>query len=280
QTARAVLERELQASCPGVEVLNGSTAGYSTDQEYLFFTSEGKRYQPDLVLLFLFSNDLPDNLQAVGNAGRAKPLFALRGESLVLQNTPVPKPKASPSTEAGSEGLKAWHHSVFLGWLSSRTADHPSLHAALARVGLVPPLSPHPPRDFWPFRTDRRREVDAMWRHFAALLHALDVAVQESGGHLAVLYVPVRFEVEDEAWEKTLARYPPPRTWDRDRVVRALEAACAAAGLPLVDPRSALRGGGAYFPKDGHWNTRGNAAVARALVPFVEQTLGCPVRGR
>jgi hypothetical protein len=276
QTARALLERGLQASCVGVEVLNGSTAGYSTDQEYLFFTSEGARYRPDLVILFVYSNDLPDNLSAVGNAERPKPVFVLHEGELVLRNTPVPKARDSAS-ETGTEGLRPFHHSVALRWLSNRTAESPRLHALLTRIGLVPALSTDPPRDFWPFRIDRRLEDEEMWKRFTALLHSLKDAVEDSGGHLAVLYVPVRFEVEDPAWSATLARYPPLKAWDRDRVVRQLEAACTKVGVVLVDPRASLRGAGApaYFPKDGHWNALGNAVVSEVLRAPLERLLAC-----
>ena len=264
-SVRALLETALQGELPGAEVLNGATAGYSTDQEYLFFTSEGARYRPDLVLLFVFSNDLPDNLLAVGNAGRAKPFFAVRDQELVLENTPVPAPRGEHKEE--EPGLRPFHHSVALRWLSNRTEESPRLNAALARFGLVPPLSADPPRDFSPFRTDKRREQAEMWARFEAILGGLQKAVEASGGRLLVLYVPIRFEVEDSAFENLLARYPPPRAWDRDRVTRELKRACDAQGVPFLDPRASLKAapGPCYFPKDGHWNALGNRVVAEDL---------------
>src|SRR5262245_46378812 len=46
QTVTQVLESTLRGSgCP-VEVVNGATTGYSTDQEYLFYQTEGARYSP------------------------------------------------------------------------------------------------------------------------------------------------------------------------------------------------------------------------------------------
>ena len=268
ETARAILEKE--ASCPGLEVLNGSTAGYSTDQEYLFFTTEGKRYNPDLVLVFFFSNDLSDNLLTVGNAGRGKPVLVVRGSELVLKNTPVPR-----GSNPEYQGLPPFHHSVALRWLSNVTKDNLRLHSLLARAGLIPPLTRDPPRDFWPFRSDHPREVDEMWKRFSAILHGLKTAVEEGGGKLAVVYVPIRFEMDDDAWEWTLERYHPKRAWDRDRVIQRLQEVLTELKVPLIDPRDSLRGGGKYFPGDGHWNAKGNAAVGRKLVPFVEETLGC-----
>ena len=41
--------------------MNGGTAGYSTDQEMLFYETEGHRYQPRVVVLFFYYNDVVYN---------------------------------------------------------------------------------------------------------------------------------------------------------------------------------------------------------------------------
>jgi hypothetical protein len=279
-SVRALLERALNEACGGSEVLNGATAGYSTDQEYLFYLSEGHRYQPDLVVVFFFSNDLPDNTTTAGTGGKGKPLFTLDHGRLALKNTPVPKPPGSPFREEGPPGPKPWHGSMALRLLSNRTAEgNPALHAFLSRLGLVEPPSHYPPRDFWGFTTDHPREVEEMWRRTTAILAALKEAVVSSGGRLAILYVPIRFEVSDSAWEQTLKRYPQNR-WARNKVFDDLKAAADGLGIPLVDPREALKRGegSGYFPRDGHWNEVGNAAASAAILPLVQQLLTCPGR--
>lgn len=75
-----------------IEVVNLAVSGYGTDQEYLLFQAEGRRYCPDLVLLGLYENDLREN--AAAYQGRhPKPYFrAVPGkEELVLENVPVPR---------------------------------------------------------------------------------------------------------------------------------------------------------------------------------------------
>lgn len=44
-----------------VEVMNAGVGGYGTVQEYLYLTSEGLKFRPDLVLLMFYDNDLSDN---------------------------------------------------------------------------------------------------------------------------------------------------------------------------------------------------------------------------
>ena len=61
ETFSSVLERALRARGIEVEVLNAGVSGYSTAEAVLYLERELYRYEPDLVLLSFFSNDLVDN---------------------------------------------------------------------------------------------------------------------------------------------------------------------------------------------------------------------------
>lgn len=281
ETVRARLEVLLDAAgCPPHEVLNGGTAAYSTDQEYLFFQEEGARYAADVVVLLFFYNDLvgdtPGNLD--------KPRFDVVGDELVLRNSPVPAP--SPGRrEARVFAVKPWHGSVALRLLSDRTSGaNPRLHRVLARFGLVEPETEDAmPRELWPFGPGHKDEVALMWRRERAVLAALKAAVESKGARLAVFYVPARFEVDDAAWELTRERYAMGRRWwRRERVFEDLREVCRALGVPLVDPREDLRAAGAggrpaYFVRDGHWTAEGHAVAARQIAGFLARShLACP----
>jgi len=71
----SVLERELVAAGYRVEVLNAGVSGYSTAEACLYLEREMLRYDPDLVLLNFYSNDLVDNIRTG--------LFRLKGAQLV-----------------------------------------------------------------------------------------------------------------------------------------------------------------------------------------------------
>src|SRR6185503_75564 len=94
-TTFEVLERRLREAGggPRYEVIGAGTGGYSTDQAFLWFDEEGRRYSPDLVVLMFYENDVWYNAQPVSSRGN-KPLFELRGDHLVLTRVPVPKPVA------------------------------------------------------------------------------------------------------------------------------------------------------------------------------------------
>jgi hypothetical protein len=284
ETVRAVLEGLLaREACGRTEVINGGTIAYSTDQEYLFYKTEGHRYGADVVVLLFYYNDLYYNGSGVGPGGEPKPYFEVDEGRLVLHNSPVPAPTKGllNRQEPGIPAPKPWRGSLALRLLSNRTVDaSPRLHQVLARLGLVEPVSNEPPKEYWPFGRDHPREVNTMWERTRHILAALDAEVSAHGGKFAVLYIPVRFEVNDGVWELSRRRYHMGRRWDRDAVIERLRSVCEELGIPFVDPREDLRrqeatDAPAYYTRDVHWTAAGNAVAAHALESLVRSWLPC-----
>jgi lysophospholipase L1-like esterase len=75
----------------GVEVINAGVSGYSTDQELLWYRSEGIKYETDLVILELAGNDVGDNERQLVNTIYYKPKFVLEEGHLVPKGYPVPR---------------------------------------------------------------------------------------------------------------------------------------------------------------------------------------------
>lgn len=63
-TFSAVAERYLSHRNAKAEVINAGVSGYSTAEALAFLESEGYKYQPDVVVLGFYANDLEDNLKA------------------------------------------------------------------------------------------------------------------------------------------------------------------------------------------------------------------------
>ncbi len=79
----SVLERELRAAGHDVQVLNAGVSGYSNAEEYLYLERELFKYDPDVVLVSFYANDLVDNVRSG--------LFALQdGELVQLAERYVP----------------------------------------------------------------------------------------------------------------------------------------------------------------------------------------------
>ena len=73
-----LLETLWQAQGRNVEVINAGTEGWSTDQEARWFQLHGAAFEPDLVLLFPYENDLYWNGQQNYNR-YPKPRFMASG---------------------------------------------------------------------------------------------------------------------------------------------------------------------------------------------------------
>ena len=74
QTFSAVLERQLTETGYEVQVINAGVSGFSNAEEALYLERELLKYDPDVVVLSFFVNDLVDNVRTG--------LFALNGGQL------------------------------------------------------------------------------------------------------------------------------------------------------------------------------------------------------
>jgi hypothetical protein len=101
--------RVLRLDDKPVEVVNASVSGYGPDQELLYLSDRGLRYQPDLVLQMSHQNDLAD-ITRERSSGRRKPRYVLTNGELELTGSPVPR--------------SAWlrSHSYVFGYLMTRFA--------------------------------------------------------------------------------------------------------------------------------------------------------------
>jgi hypothetical protein len=82
----------LEASIPGLEVLNLGVHGYGHDQMLVALREIGPKVHPDVVLLGFVGEDMERNL--VDFRDFAKPRFVLRDGELVLLGSPVPSPES------------------------------------------------------------------------------------------------------------------------------------------------------------------------------------------
>jgi len=90
---------QLQARLgPGIEVINLGVHGYGHDQMLIHLREEGLRYQPDLVVLGYYADDVARN--GLSFRDYAKPRYALREGALVLEGSPVPPPARTLAREA------------------------------------------------------------------------------------------------------------------------------------------------------------------------------------
>lgn len=97
------------------EVLNLGVNGYGTDQQLLYWLSEGRKYEPDIVILGYYLPDFHRNANRIQHG--PKPYFNIEGGALKLAGVPVPSRQEVLDEEVPSvPGLRitraaywAWH---------------------------------------------------------------------------------------------------------------------------------------------------------------------------
>jgi hypothetical protein len=278
--AAASLPRRLEAQledlpCP-VEVLNGGTSGWSTDQEFLYYREEAWRLGAHVVLVFLYYNDVLANVHH-SYWGLPKPV--LEEVDGRLEIAPARVTRAKPSSGSGSLGkvravqppARRRPSSALVEFVRERLVrGRPDLYQRLARWGVVTPLEPErPATELQVYRKVLPPLLQFAWRRTLLILEALQREVQARGGQLLLVYVPAAFEVDERTWELTRLRYGFDQLWDRDGFAQRAASATGRQGLEFMDLtpplRRAQRRAATYFTYDPHWNARGHAVAAAAV---------------
>ncbi len=236
-----------------IDVINAGTEGYSTDQEVLWLDRHGREFQPDLVLLFPYENDLYWNAKT-RYYRFPKPRFNIDGEKELRVLVDPGAKSALESTAIGA-------------LVASRMGEKPatwSLEGRTLQMEWGAYFDPEP--EFMREAYDRTR---------GALIH-LKSTCAELGAALVVVPIPNKASIHPAAaqalegavgWKSGENGKP---RWSPDRPVDTVLDLCKQLAIPAIDPRASLRAsaqGGTelYFQRDWHLNPAGNRAFARAV---------------
>ena len=269
-----LLEKQLNVTAESrISVINLGVSGYSNDQELLQFQYEGKKYQPYIVILLVYYNDIILNIRNKHWRG-SKPAFELAGTELVLTNTPVPQ-------RTMVKGVKGWLYSNSQLYRFTRRAvrnNHYLLSLGI-RIGLADEESLAVSAEFNVYARSYDAQTSYAWKVTERIIQELDDDVAKAGAELLIAYVPSRAAVYSEDWKALRRRYGKSSDeWNVNRVAGELADICERNGVPFLDLTSALQVAAAdldrkekrvYFEKDAHWTPEGNAHVAQALARFL-----------
>jgi hypothetical protein len=275
QTVTARMEAALAARGCRVEVINGGTVGYSTDQEYLFYRDEGRKYSPDVVVLFVYQNDIP-YLAIDEYLGYPKPRLDFTTDPPTVANAPVPRYEAPPAAApAAPERVPSYVLEFVKNGLERTSAR---TYNRLARAGLWEPLRQLPMNDeIRLFHVPELGHQRPAWSAFTWTLQTLNKAVTAGGGRLVVAYIPGRMEVSPRTWELTEARYGlSPSEYDPKAIANRVRYITGRIGIPSLDLTEPLaRASGllkpTYFQTDSHWNARGQEIAGKAVADDLAQ---------
>ncbi len=277
------LRRSWLSEGRAVDVINAGTEGWSTDQEVAWYLSEGVKYQPDLVLIFPYENDLYWNGQSKYRRF-PKPRFGADG---TLDPAPLVDPGPAPWSERSAIGMlfkgtpkdpSGVLEVPFEDTKFSLSAGKKDEAPVVKKPGFLPrewaAMMVTPP-DFM---------LEAIARTRGALTHLRDQCAK-TGTQLVMVPIPSKAAVQHGAGESLKAVVCLRETrWHPDQAVRTFMTAANDLRIKAFDPTADLRAVARtpqrelgttgepelpepelYFARDWHFNPRGNLEFARFI---------------
>ncbi len=221
-----------------VEVINAGVSGYSTDQELLWYRSEGIKYETDLVILELAGNDVGDNDRQLVSTIYYKPKFVLEKGQLVPTGYPLPQ-----TSLQGRFIYSVSQHSALAYFLVQRYFD------LLSSYGKIKVNSDHTNSAVSGISTERE--------DFKLTIALIDEMRNIADSRKAKLMIVAT----DRWWDS-----PSGETY-KD-FINTLQTegflVLDVESMPGFDPEVML------IPNDGHWNQAGHKFVAEHIEAFIE----------
>lgn len=263
------LESLLNENAPddlAFEVINAGHFGLGTTQEYLYYTVEGRRYAPDLVLLgFYAGNDVVDNHAPLIKAWH----------NVETVDFPYFSPDGTlhqPGMATRRRVLSWLRHNLFTVNVIANAVTN-SKPVERVEVGNPNALAGRVPRIPMGIYLEPDEVWQAAWAVTAHALASLNRAVQNDGVRLGVFIIPDRRQVYDEDWEATLSQLPDldPAALDRERPTRTIKNLLDEQEIPALNLLDAFLKveERAYYPLDGHFTPAGHGYVAEVLAKWL-----------
>lgn len=241
-----------------VEVINAGTEGWDDAQSVAWLQREGAAFEPDLVVLFPYENDLYWNAQDAYLAAeglRSKPRFDREG-----------RPNHGPITEPPR---RSWFADTAVGRLLLPRGPGDE-EAAPHRF--VPPGAERPiPKELGVLLAAEPDFMPAVRAATAGALRAFRQSCASLGARPLVVPIPSRALV-DRGYAEYLTGLlgGDPAAWSPDRPVDLVLEAARAEGIETLDPRPFLRAHAGddrplYFHVDWHFTPHGNHVFTQFL---------------
>jgi hypothetical protein len=280
-----LLEQRSRQATGAVEFINLGLSGFGTGREYLMLRQYGRRYKPDVVMLFFVGNDISDNSATL----QGKPFipYPVPGPDGSVARDERGQPRFTPfadrTSRLGAVATFLRDHSKSYRALREAVDSSASLNGLLFWVGLMstPPEQVNRPdvTNFGYYEIYRVTPTP-VWSEAWALTESMLVATRDlaaaNGARFAVVLVPSAWEVYPEQWEGILRKIPKMREVPLDLTLpsRRLGAFLTAHDIPYVSLLSDFRARAGQLPAlyiagDAHWTAEGHRLAADLLADNV-----------
>lgn len=280
QTSARILETSLNSvgSTVRYEVISAGSSAWGPAQVLMYFRTEGKFYQPDLVLGYWYpANDLmdvlPDHRMTFDGINCYAPYFAICNQSF----DPEPwfsAPGLAPSKEHCSPVKKLAADTLHQLYLHSRLYQH-----------LEPLLARYQPRikynfNYSPWLASPPDPIlDYAYAVTNAIYAQLDQEAARIGAKVVLVVVPLKeavyYEVDPSVHQRLEVSYPALKDTNPRLPNQRLTALMATKNIPVFDLQPGftahLKAGGGvlYGDVDSHWNVPGNQLAGQLIAQWL-----------
>lgn len=277
----SLLENQLNQhySDTNFEVINAGIVGYGTANQLSFFTHEGYKYDPDLILLAFFTgNDILDNI--------SPPHYKLENGKLIpIQAVYNPDIGTPPWAKEGTFFRKLRNYlythsrlySVLIELLAySLIQQSPDLINLLNSIGLAEITRPvGNVGNIYSFL----QPPEEAWEMTEALILKFHKEVQAQGSQLIIIILPDETEVNTTKWEKLFQKYPDlfNRESVNEKPTKKLAQFLEKNGIPYLQLQPAFQAyqqknkEAVFYQIDGHWKPRGHYIVSQEIYNYLIQ---------
>ncbi len=288
-TAHQVLEDYLNqrkmANPIAFEVINGGVSGWGTDQQLLAYREQGRRFQPDLVLLMFFigndfENNVPGNVLTIQGFDCYAPYFVL------CQGQLDPDPlKYAPGLGHPQDNCSSLRRAFIntMGTLYQDSRLYQQLDPLI--ISYRPPqmFGQAYPSPFWALYTPTEEvELELVWQVTQGLITQLQQEVEADGAQFAVVFFPWNILIQLSLFSPTEQQALLKENFaftevDIDRPNRRLAGFLSEQNIPFIDltgpmiERQASQEISLHFVGDSHWTVEGNRFVADTLAQWLAQ---------
>lgn len=259
-----VLEEKLGGN---FEVLNFAVSGYGTDQELLQFSSKILEFEPDMLVISFYNNDI-ENIMNSRQYGYNKPLFVLEKGSLKLTNVPVPlEEKENMYGAADYANFFLSHYSqVYILFKQSISAVYHSI-AVKWRIFF------NIDQEYFGTRI-LKKDYDGQyidgWALFDRLLREFNEIGEKNNVRIVLVYIPDKMQIDRKLFETRLKMFGRNnKDYDALKPSDLLKKSAGRHNIDFIDLLpyfSAHENAGEYYFRfDDHLNAKGNALVAESM---------------
>lgn len=261
------------------EVINAGVGGYGTDQELIFLTREGWKYDPDLVIVaFTIDNDVHDNV--------AKGYCKENSTGLVCaQKTDGMRRRMLIRFKAFAQ-----RHFQSYFFVREKTSRLYALRSILSKLEITEfhntdDMTGGLPVQFHTLLRQPSKATIRGWQLTTAILRRMNSEAQQHGASFLMVTIPSRLQVEEDILQHALeAARLDISDLDLGQPNRILLEFGTAHNVPVIDllpvfraaTMEGIRLSGGPATEDGHWNKAGHALAAEIICQQLVRTSAMP----